>query len=207
MSPMNLVQDDARPLGNNKISIAGAYAITNHDDVDVLVTRDRLTENYFLRLGYGLTKKTTLSLGYHHKGVKTDGHLASLKEGSDIYYRHDNIDVAAKFTLDKHKTLATQTRLGIYLVEGIQPQYSWYNSIIYTRELWGILDASIVFHATLMLDGKGDGYRGTNINVGFSPNRSRWVIRPEVGLSAGTATAGIGAELKLGKKVKKRRYY
>jgi len=197
ISPMNMAYENAAPIGQNATSISAAYAVTEEgsDTGENFET----VQNYMFKMGFGLSEKTSLYLGYYHKGERRS-QTTFFDPDDYAFAAYNYLEAGAKFTLTARNDFAMKTMVGGYRVDGRLVAYSIYGSFIYTyfhpNEKF---ELSVIGHGTGIYEFNGvQLLPGLNINAGFSSNLKLWAIRPEVGFNLRSLNAGIGIELILG---------
>lgn len=199
-TPMNMSYDTAKPVGKKQATITAAYGPSSDQIETLFGSRNFVANNYMVRMGFGLSDKTSLYGGYYRKNSKASFQARDwLSETlSALDYKYNHMNVGLKFSLNEQKTLALKTMFGGYMFGDDFDIFSGYLAFIYTKEFNKHVEFSTVLHSTIF--SSAFFVPGVNFNAGFSTDRSKWVIRPEVGLTTHSATAGVGVELKLGKK-------
>jgi len=196
-SPIGLINDNASSLGKNNFSFAGNYSIYSEDDRDTSFTD--LVESYGMRLGYGLSAKTTVYLGYHFK----EGFARDIEANRGWNYFESELqnslqyaEFGFKFPLAEKK-MAAKISGGIYFTRS---EISWAlnPAIIYTYTTPGNkFEISAITHGLFVAHEEGGFYGGLNFSAGFGKDLNKWVIRPEIGfLLPTTISYSLGFENK-----------
>jgi len=194
ITPVNMSYDNAIPLEKNELSLAGAFSKSAES------TRGSkesfVANNLMLRAGLGIDGKTTLYTSYYRKGVRSiESNDFWLEEG-ETFNTYDHFDIGAKFSVNKKKNIALKAMAGVYSIDNELAAFSLYNSLIFTNEFNRNVELSVILHNTAVLFATLEIYPGINLNAGFSTDKSKWVIRPEIGITTEAISAGIGAEFK-----------
>lgn len=198
ITPMNMGFDTAVPLRPNELSIAGAYSVS---DESTRFNNSRFTaDNKMLRMGFGVDGKTSVYFGLHHKRGRNFRATERFGGLDELFNTYNFYDFGAKFSSKKQRNVAYKVMLGMYFLDENGFALSLYNSVICTKEVNRQIEVSVILHNTTLASSTIDLYPGMNLNAGFSPDRSRFVIRPEIGISTEAVSAGLGVEFKFGGK-------
>jgi len=158
----------ARLLVKGKYEITPSYSSVSFSDEG---ESEKMTDNYGVQLGYGISKNANLRLRYEK--------ISPDYSGSDGY---SFMAVEPKFGLVKDK-LAFSFPVGFFSGSGIDTSDSWqiHPSFHLTIPASKNLEINVSPKILIFLEEDTDDLIAFNAGLGISDDLSKWAFRPEIG--------------------------